>query len=99
MYKNILIVAILTIVVGGIYVFQTLKKEKAITVPLQNKIAELSVAYFAGGCFWSVESVLEKLNGVAEVISGYMGGEEENASYAEVRSGKTGHRETVKVFL
>lgn len=97
MYKNILIVAILTIVVGGFYVSQTFKKEKEFVIPVQNKIGGLSVAYFAGGCFWSVESALEKLNGVVEVVSGYMGGKE-NVSYGDVASGKTGNRETVEVF-
>ncbi len=98
MNKNILIVAILTIVLGGIYVSQTLKEEKDTVLPIQKETAGLSVAYFAGGCFWSVESALEKLGGVTEVISGYMGGENEKISYEEVVSGKTKNRETVKVF-
>lgn len=97
-YKNILVVALLSIVAVGLYSFQILNKEKDAPAPIQNETAGLSVAYFAGGCFWSVESALEKLGGVTEVISGYMGGEEENVSYEDVTSGKTRHRETVKVF-
>lgn len=56
-----------------------------------------SVAYFAGGCFWCTESDFEKLPGVVEVLSGYMGGEELNPEYRQVASGTTGHREMVQV--
>lgn len=55
-------------------------------------------ATFAGGCFWCVEAPFESVDGVLEVISGYSGGEEENPSYEEVASGKTGHREAVQVI-
>ena len=56
-----------------------------------------AVAYFAGGCFWCTEADFEKLEGVSEVISGYMGGDTENPTYKEVSRNNTGHRETVKV--
>ena len=55
-------------------------------------------ATFAGGCFWCVESDLEKVEGVKEVISGYTGGHTENPASAEVSSGKTGHAEAVRVI-
>ncbi|MCB1319759.1 MAG: peptide-methionine (S)-S-oxide reductase MsrA [Leptospiraceae bacterium] len=54
-------------------------------------------AIFAGGCFWCVESDLEKLDGVISVISGYTGGDVENPTYEEVSDGGTGHREAVMV--
>ena len=63
----------------------------------QNDMQEGAVAYFAGGCFWCTEADFEKLEGVSEVISGYMGGETENPTYKEVSRNNTGHRETVKV--
>ncbi|MEX0933833.1 MAG: peptide-methionine (R)-S-oxide reductase MsrB [Candidatus Paceibacterota bacterium] len=63
----------------------------------QGARAGEAVAYFAGGCFWCVESDYEKLEGVRETISGYMGGETKNPSYNQVASGDTAHRETVKV--
>lgn len=56
-----------------------------------------AVAYVAGGCFWCVESDFEKLSGVSEVISGYMGGTEEHPSYNQVSSGSTDYRESVKI--
>lgn len=55
-------------------------------------------AYFAGGCFWCVESNYEKLYGVIEVISGYSGGYVVNPTYRQVSSGKTGHVEAVEVI-
>lgn len=58
---------------------------------------ELKSAYFAGGCFWGVEYHFEKLPGVKEAISGYMGGQINNPSYREVCSGTTGHLEVVKI--
>ena len=54
-------------------------------------------ATFAGGCFWCMEPPFENLEGVAEVVSGYSGGPEENPTYQEVSAGTTGHREVVQV--
>ncbi|MBT4936896.1 peptide-methionine (R)-S-oxide reductase MsrB [Candidatus Peregrinibacteria bacterium] len=56
------------------------------------------IATFSGGCFWCSESDFEKHDGVIEVVSGFVGGQEENPSYKEVSSGKTGHREGVQVI-
>lgn len=57
----------------------------------------LSRAYFAGGCFWGVEYYLEKLEGVKEVTSGFMGGHVKNPGYYDVVRKDTGHLETVEV--
>ncbi len=54
-------------------------------------------ATFAGGCFWCIESVLEKVDGVNSVVSGYMGGSKSDANYKKVSSGTTGHYEVVQV--
>jgi peptide methionine sulfoxide reductase msrA/msrB len=61
----------------------------------ENKTADK--AYFAGGCFWGVEHLLQKIDGVKSVKSGYSGGDVENPSYEQVCSGTTGHYEAVKV--
>lgn len=58
----------------------------------------LKRAYFAGGCFWGVEHLLQQVAGVHAVVSGYMGGHVENPSYEQVCSGTTGHLETVEVL-
>jgi peptide methionine sulfoxide reductase msrA/msrB len=57
----------------------------------------LKEAYFAGGCFWGVEYYMEKLDGVKDVVSGYMGGHKENPTYQDVCYADTGHLESVKV--
>ena len=59
----------------------------------------LEIVTLAGGCFWCIESDLEKIKGIHKVISGYTGGDTANPSYKEVSSGATGHREAVQVFF
>uniref|UniRef100_A0A7C6EK54 Peptide methionine sulfoxide reductase MsrA n=1 Tax=candidate division WOR-3 bacterium TaxID=2052148 RepID=A0A7C6EK54_UNCW3 len=58
---------------------------------------ETKKAYFAGGCFWGVEYYFDKKEGVLSAVSGYMGGALENPGYHDVKTGKTGHYETVEV--
>jgi peptide-methionine (S)-S-oxide reductase len=57
----------------------------------------IAKAYFAGGCFWCMEEAFEKVEGVIEVVSGYMGGTVKNPSYESVSAGQTGHAESVEV--
>ena len=59
--------------------------------------APLAEAIFAAGCFWCVESDFDKVEGVAETISGYTGGKTANPTYEEVGSGTTGHTEALLV--
>ncbi len=51
----------------------------------------------AGGCFWCLEAIFNRLKGVITVTSGYTGGSIENPSYEAVCSGTTGHAEAVKI--
>jgi len=64
----------------------------------EDKNRDLSYAYFAGGCFWGVEYYLQKLDGVKEAISGFMGGNKKNPTYHDVVYSKTGHLEVVEVI-
>jgi len=54
-------------------------------------------ATFGAGCFWCTEAVLEQLDGVLDVRSGYMGGAAANPTYEQVCTGTTGHAEVVQV--
>ncbi|MEY3419986.1 MAG: hypothetical protein RIR48_266 [Bacteroidota bacterium] len=58
----------------------------------------LSVATFAGGCFWCTETIFENIKGVKEVISGYSGGKEKNPDYQSVGNGLTTHAEAFQVY-
>ena len=55
------------------------------------------VATLGAGCFWCVEAIYLRLNGVVKVESGYSGGKIANPTYREVSSGLTGHAEVVQV--
>jgi peptide-methionine (S)-S-oxide reductase len=61
------------------------------------KAASLEKAVFAGGCFWGVQGVFQRVNGVENAVSGYSGGEKDNPTYNQVSSGSTGHAEAVEV--
>lgn len=50
-----------------------------------------------GGCFWCIETVFNRMEGVVSAVSGYTGGRTENPTYEEVCSGSTGHVEAVQV--
>ena len=65
-----------------------------IDAPLNN----LSKAIFAGGCFWCVEAVFERVEGVEEAISGYAGGSTPKPTYKKVASGITDYAEAVIVY-
>ena len=66
------------------------------TTPGENPRGTETIV-LAGGCFWCLESDLEKLPGVMEAVSGYSGGHVASPSYRQVSSGNTGHREVVEV--
>ena len=54
-------------------------------------------AVFGAGCFWCVEAVFERLDGVQSVVAGYAGGTKPNPTYEEVSSGRTGHAEVAQI--
>jgi peptide-methionine (S)-S-oxide reductase len=53
----------------------------------------------AGGCFWGIQAVFERLKGVLGATSGYSGGAANTATYEKVCSGRTGHAEAVEVVF
>lgn len=65
-------------------------------IPSNNNYHE---AIFAGGCFWGVEHMMQKVDGVMSVESGYIGGKIENPTYEQVCTKLTGHAEAVRVVF
>jgi methionine-S-sulfoxide reductase len=59
----------------------------------------LQTAYLAGGCFWGMEDLLRSIPGVVETEVGYTGGDASNADYEHVKTGTTGHAESVKIIF
>ena len=54
-------------------------------------------AVFAGGCFWGVQSVFQRVKGVLATTAGYSGGSAKTATYQQVITETTGHAESVEV--
>ncbi|MGA3074519.1 MAG: peptide-methionine (S)-S-oxide reductase MsrA [Bryobacteraceae bacterium] len=65
-------------------------------VPLAAKPGK-ETAVFAGGCFWGVQSVFQRVKGVLSTAAGYSGGDAKTASYRQVVTETTGHAESVEV--
>jgi peptide methionine sulfoxide reductase msrA/msrB len=99
--KTIIIVGTAILIGIALFGFQYTKNHnqvEAMETKKQYNDKGLSKATFAGGCFWCTESDFEKIAGVVEVISGYTGGDEENPTYEQVSSGRTGHYEAIQVL-
>ena len=64
---------------------------------LDPPLAGQQTAILAGGCFWGMEAVFERVKGVRSVVSGYAGGTRQDATYAQVSSERTGHAEVVRI--
>ena len=60
-------------------------------------MANLQRAVIGGGCFWCIEAVFNRIDGIEKAVSGYAGGGTENPAYEAVCSGSTGHAEVVEL--
>ena len=100
MIKSFLIFAL----AGGIAVaatHTTAAAERAVIIPAPARdvvpTANPRVAVFAGGCFWGMEAVFERVKGVTGVTAGYAGGTASTATYGQVSTETTGHAEAVRI--
>jgi methionine-S-sulfoxide reductase len=64
-----------------------------------NDQTATQTAYLAGGCFWGMEELVRQIPGVLETEVGYSGGEASTAFYEQVKTGRTGHAESLKVVF
>ena len=95
-HKSYLSLLSVTVAMFALYSFMSPMVESA-NMSKDMNAKSLSVATFAGGCFWCMEHPFEKLDGVDRVISGYTGGHVKNPKYKQVSSGSTGHLEVVQI--
>ncbi len=76
-------------------------QEEAVIIPPPgtdiDDESDLAVAVFAGGCFWGVQGVFQRVKGVINAVSGYSGGSAETATYDQTSRGDTGHAEAVEI--
>lgn len=70
----------------------------AVATPVPDP-QNLETATFAGGCFWSMQRMMDEVPGVITTTVGYMGGTEPNPTYAQVSAEITGHAESVEVIF
>src|SRR5690606_24229822 len=63
----------------------------------ETPLNEMDTITLGGGCFWCIEAIFERVNGIVSVQSGYSGGKTENPSYESVCSGTTNHAEVVQL--
>jgi|TARA_B110001454_G_scaffold24592_1_gene24149 peptide-methionine (S)-S-oxide reductase len=57
----------------------------------------MQTAYLAGGCFWCIEAIFQRVNGVKKLESGYCNGSTQSPSYEAICSGQTGHAEVLRI--
>jgi peptide-methionine (S)-S-oxide reductase len=90
----------LVAVLGYFLVAQPLFMQHFVYAAEQNmkkSRSDTEVATLGGGCFWCVEAVYERIEGVLSAVSGYAGGSKVNPTYEEVTTGATGHVEVVQI--
>jgi peptide-methionine (S)-S-oxide reductase len=75
----------------------TSAEKKPMPDPTPGKSGQLEHITMGGGCFWCMEAVFQRLNGVTKVVSGYSGGSVPNPTYEAVCTGNTGHAEVVQI--
>lgn len=71
-------------------------RKKGPKAPMTKKT---ETAILAGGCFWGMEEILRKIPGVEETVVGYTGGITKNPTYPDVKTGTTGHAESVRIVF
>jgi peptide-methionine (S)-S-oxide reductase len=89
---------IFSILVGAACLMSAGGKLPSPATDVKAPAEKTATAVFAGGCFWGVEGVFEKLKGVTNAVSGFAGGKKApSGGYEEVSTGRTGHAESVEV--
>jgi len=102
---GIVVIAVLLFIGGRRAIMGTVmgaERKEPIPAPVvdePNASAKHETAVFAGGCFWGVQTVFQRVKGVTATTAGYSGGTAETATYDQVSSESTGHAESVKIVF
>ena len=94
-------IAITATAAAALFALSGVSAEKAVVIPAAKvKLpaqASPQTAVLAGGCFWGMEAVFQRVKGVTSVTAGYAGGSAGTATYDKVSTETTGHAEAVKI--
>jgi peptide-methionine (S)-S-oxide reductase len=86
----------LAFLTAAMAVAQSSFPDAAVDMPAPDSPGKQSIV-LAGGCFWGIEGLFERVKGVTKATSGFAGGEKSTAHYERVSEGNTGHAESVRV--
>jgi len=86
----------LAFLTAAMAVAQSSFPDAAVDMPAPDSPGKQSIV-LAGGCFWGIEGLFERVKGVTKATSGFAGGEKTTAHYERVSEGNTGHAESVRV--
>ena len=98
--KRILLAALAAVFVGSAAAAFAVDRTTMFPNPPADTTAMMKgtqTAVLAGGCFWGMQGVFERLKGVVDVKAGYSGGNADTAHYEMVSTGETGHAESIQV--
>jgi len=97
MHKIIFIITSIFVFIGCNQAKPSNNTREAAKEKTLNMNKHLEVATFGGGCYWCMEAIFQRLDGVEKVESGFSGGQVKNPTYREVCTGLTGHAEVIQI--
>jgi peptide-methionine (S)-S-oxide reductase len=95
-YRGFALIPLLTVVSVFTVSAANTFPDAAVDVPASQSHAK-ETAVLAGGCFWGMQGLFERIKGVSKVVAGFAGGDKSTAHYEMVSTGRTGHAESIEL--